>query len=40
MEYGTPNIKPRPWLRPAFDRNKEQIQKNIQEAINRELKRP
>ena len=39
MEYGTSNIEARPWLRPAFDRNKEQIQKNIQEAIEKELRR-
>lgn len=33
LEYGTSKVKPRPWLRPALEANKENIKQNLVEAM-------
>lgn len=33
MEFGTRNILPRPWLRPAFDREKDKLAKFMKDAV-------
>lgn len=34
LEFGTTKMAPRPWLKPAMDKNKTFIQKTIKEALN------
>lgn len=38
-EYGTSKMKPRPWLRPAMNKNNEWIRKSISKAVADSLKR-
>lgn len=33
MEIGTSTIRPRPWLRPAFNRNKDKLAKFMKDAV-------
>lgn len=37
-EYGTTKMAPRPWLRPAMQKNNELIRKSISNAVSRSLK--
>lgn len=37
-EYGTSKMKPRPWLRPAMQKNNEWIRKSISNAVAKGLK--
>ena len=39
LEFGTSTIKPRPWLRPAFEKNKEKFYKSCEQAIKKALKK-
>lgn len=38
LEYGTSKVAPRPWLRPAMEKNNEWIRKSIAKAVVRGLK--
>lgn len=37
LEFGTKEMKPRPWLIPALESNRKQIERNIQLALSRKL---
>jgi HK97 gp10 family phage protein len=39
LELGTKNIKPRPWLFPTFEGNKNKIKRNMIRRIKRQLRR-
>ena len=38
LEYGTSKVAPRPWLRPAMEKNNEWIRQSIAKAVGRGLK--
>lgn len=38
LEYGTSKMAPRPWLKPAMEKNKEFIKKNLAQAVIKGLK--
>lgn len=39
LEFGTSSVAPRPWLKPAMDKNEQFIHKTINEFVSRSLKK-